>query len=292
MGCTSGKTLLIQGAAPNTGNANSDLVVVTCNVQDLYFAGKDRKRRMELIGRTLATLNPDVVGIQEAFIAKDRAVLQEQLKYSRLQNYAYFDYGIVNSGLMILSAFPILETEFHQFTSKGKWYKIWQGDYWAGKGIAMARLAILGGELEFYNTHAQASYHKKGERDEYGDVRMGQMQEICDFLKNKSNSINPAIFVGDFNSTTGMKEYNFLVKEADLQRMLTVATEWDHVFAVRKANWEYTASPTRLLTTAKTENGEEIRLSDHNGYMTAITIKKRAPNNKLCYTSRRSLRKP
>jgi len=231
---------------------------------------------MELIGRTLTTLNPDVVGIQEAFIAKDRAVLQEQLKYSRLQNYAYFDYGIVNSGLMILSAFPILETEFHQFTSKGKWYKIWQGDYWAGKGIAMARLAILGGELEFYNTHAQASYHKKGERDEYGDVRMGQMQEICDFLKNKSNSINPAIFVGDFNSTTGMKEYNFLVKEADLQRMLTVATEWDHVFAVRKANWEYTASPTRLLTTAKTENGEEIRLSDHDGYMTTITIKNKS----------------
>ena len=90
----------------------------------------------------------------------------------------------------------------------------------------------------------------------------------------------------------GRESYNFLVKEADLQRMLTVATEWDHVFAVRKANWEYTASPTRLLTTAKTENGEEIRLSDHNGYMTAITIKKRAPNNKLCYTSRRSLRKP
>ena len=49
--------------------------------QDLYFAGKDRKRRMELIGRTLATLNPDVVG-----------------RYSRLQNF--FDYGIVNSGLI------------------------------------------------------------------------------------------------------------------------------------------------------------------------------------------------
>ena len=52
---------------------------------------------MELIGHTLATLNPDVVGIQEAFIGKDRAVLLEQLKDSRLQNYAYFDYGKVNS---------------------------------------------------------------------------------------------------------------------------------------------------------------------------------------------------
>ena len=273
MGCASGKTLLVQGAASTTGNANSDLVVVTFNVQDLYFAGKDRKRRMELIGHTLETLNPDLVGIQEAFIGKDRAVLQEQLKDSRLQNYACFDYGKVNSGLLILSAFPILETEFHEFTNKGKWYKIWQGDYWAGKGIAMTRLSILGGELEFYNTHAQASYHKEGESDEYGDVRMGQMQEIRDFLKNKSNPKNPAIFAGDFNCTAGMKEYNFLVKEAGLQRMLSVATEWDHVFAVRKANWEYTASPTRLLTSAKTENGEEIRLSDHDGYMTTITIK-------------------
>ena len=105
MGCASGKTLLVHGAASITGNANSDLVVVTFNVQDLYFAGKDRNRRMELIGQALATLNPDVVGIQEAFIGKDRAVLQKQLKDSRLQNYAYFDYGKVNSGLLILSAF-------------------------------------------------------------------------------------------------------------------------------------------------------------------------------------------
>jgi endonuclease/exonuclease/phosphatase family metal-dependent hydrolase len=273
MGCTSRKTLWVQGAASITGNTNSDLVVITFNVQDLYFAGKDRKRRMEWIGHTLATLNPDVVGVQEAFIGKDRAVLQKQLIDSRLQNYAFFDYGTVNSGLLILSAFPILETEFHPFTNKGKWYKIWQGDYWAGKGIAMTRLSTLGGELEFYNTHAQASYHKEGERDEYGDVRMGQMREIRDFLKNNSNPENPAIFTGDFNCSDRMPEYNFLVKEANLQRMLTVATEWDHVFAVRKTNWEYTASSTRLITTAKTENGEEIRLSDHDGYMTTITIK-------------------
>ena len=75
MGCASGKTLLVQGAASTTGNANSDLVVVTFNVQDLYFAGKDRKRRMELIGHTLATLTPDVVGIQEAFLGQARSVL-------------------------------------------------------------------------------------------------------------------------------------------------------------------------------------------------------------------------
>ena len=128
--------------------------------------------------------------------------------------------------------------------------------------------------MEFYNTHAQASYQKEGESDEYGDVWMGQMQEIRDFLKNESNPKNPAIFAGDFNCTAGMKEYNFLVKEADLQRMLIVATEWSHILAVRKANWEYTASPPRLLTTGKTENGEEIRLSDNDGYMRTINIKK------------------
>ena len=76
MGCSSGKTLLVHGAASTTENPNSDLVVVTFNVQDLYFVGKDRKRRMELIGHTLETLNPDLVGIQEAFIGKDRAVIQ------------------------------------------------------------------------------------------------------------------------------------------------------------------------------------------------------------------------
>ena len=99
---------------------------------------------MRAIGKLLADLQPDLVGIQEAFVSADREILVEQLRNTRLKYYKYFPSGLVGSGLWILSAFPIQETHFHRFPKNGKLYKIWHGDWWAGKGIALARKRMRG----------------------------------------------------------------------------------------------------------------------------------------------------
>jgi sphingomyelin phosphodiesterase 2 len=254
----------------------SEIVVVTWNVQDLYFAGQDRKRRMRLIGQTLADLNPDVVAIQEAFIKKDRDELIAQLGDSRLQNHAYFGHGVSGSGLLILSALPILEISFHQYQNKGKWYKIWEGDYWAGKGAALVRVPLgkNAGVLDFYNTHMQASYVEPDSFDANAPVRLEQMKELRDFVLKTSRPGNPAILAGDFNCKPGSDDYQLLVEGAGLERLLSVDTELDHILAKKKPQWNYQASPTQVLTTARDPKavGEEIRLSDHDGYLTKITL--------------------
>lgn len=280
VGCGTGKTHLHQATSAlksvGTGSGPAEIVVVTYNVQDLYVAGQDRQRRMRLIGQTLVRLDPDVVAIQEAFIKKDREELIAQLGGSRLRERVYFGHGVSGSGLLVLSALPILETSFHQYKNKGKWYKIWQGDYWAGKGAGLVRVSLGkgAGTLDFYNTHMQASYVEPGTFDENAPIRLEQMKELRDFMLNTSHIDNPSILAGDLNSTQGNADYDLLAEDLKLERLLSVATELDHVLAMNKPGWNYDAGPTQTLTTARDPKtgGEEIRLSDHDGYLTRITL--------------------
>lgn len=277
-GCGTGTTHLHRGetSRAKSGRDVADIVVVTYNVQDLYVGGRDRRRRMRLLGSTLATLDPDVVAIQEAFIERDRDELLAQLGDGRLQHHAYFGHGTAGSGLLVLSALPILETAFHRFENRGKWYKLWEGDYWAGKGTALVRISLGEGVgvLDFYNIHAQASYVKQGSFDANAPVRLEQMAELRDFVLRTSRPDNPVILAGDFNCRQGSEDYQFLVEGVKLKRLLTVATEWDHIFAMEKSRWNCQATPTRVLTSAKDPDAEneEVRLSDHDGYLAKITI--------------------
>src|SRR5690606_4091093 len=127
------------------------------------------------IAERLVALDPDIVGFQEAFIAADREVLQAGLAASRLQHFQYYASGTVGSGLLIASAFPIREAWFCRFSKSNPWYKFNEGDWWAGKGVALARLELPegGGFIDFYNTHAQAGYGNPA----YKVVRNFQMAE-------------------------------------------------------------------------------------------------------------------
>ena len=53
-----------------------------------------------------------------------------------------FPSGALGSGLWILSRHPIVEAYFEQFTHNGHWWEFAQGDWWAGKGIGLARIEL------------------------------------------------------------------------------------------------------------------------------------------------------
>jgi endonuclease/exonuclease/phosphatase family metal-dependent hydrolase len=253
-----------------------ELTVVTLNVHDLYLAARDRPLRMRLIGGALAGLEADVVSLQEAFIGADRKILLRQLEGSRLAHHAYFDYGKVGSGLLLLSAHPIVETDFREFTNKGKWYKPWHGDWWAGKGVALARIRLPEGDIDVYQTHAHAAYNRSGADDEYLSVRLAQHRELIAFIDATTRPADPALALGDFNSAAGSQEYDILLAEGGLQPMLTVPTRFDHVFAKAKPCLRYRSDPTKRIRSAAIEGGEPIRLSDHDGYVARITIERQA----------------
>jgi endonuclease/exonuclease/phosphatase family metal-dependent hydrolase len=156
---------------------NVTLKIVTYNVRDIIIVSSHRPKRMHAIGKRLCTLDPDLVGFQESFVEEDRNILINELeKGSRLKYHQYYPSRMVGSGLLISSAYPIRETSFHQYEDSNPSYKVWEGDYWAGKGVALARIELpnSNGYVDFFNTHTQAGYGNP----EYKIVRERQMIEL------------------------------------------------------------------------------------------------------------------
>lgn len=247
------------------------LKIVTFNVHGLYLASRDRPQRMTAIAKKLATLDPDVVGLQETFVESDRSLLIEGLKDSRLKYYRYFPSATVGSGLFILSAFPIVEEYYHRYAQNGKWYKLYHGDWWAGKGVALARLALpdQAGYVDFYNTHAHAAYGGS----EYDADRLAQMVDLSGFVKASGLGASPAFVVGDMNCRPGDGAFEAAVGGGCLQRLMDVSTDIDHIFSVSNALYTFEVVKTEPIADAVTGSwGRRVALSDHTGYMSTIRI--------------------
>lgn len=267
------------------------LKIVTFNIADGYLFSTNRRERMQAIGGLLTELDPDIVGIQESFVASDREVLLDALKGSRLLYHADYPAATVGNGLLTLSAYPIVESYFHRYRASNSWYKLHQGDWWAGKGVGLARIELPDGEqLDFYNTHAQA-----GRRDDANlQVKYAQMGELAAFVNQSRSGTAPAFVVGDFNTKIGRKDLQHAVDEANLLPMVVGETGIDLIFAVADPRYRIAVRDTRPvegvaqgsnaaiflsrapglreLWNMRFGEGEKTPLSDHRGYLSTITV--------------------
>ncbi len=247
------------------------LNIITYNIYDLYIESADRAERMSGIAEKLCTLDPDLVGFQESFVKDDRNILISELqKCSRLQYHQYYPSRVVGSGLLISSAFPITERSFHRFNDTNSFFKVREGDWWAGKGVALARVELPDGigYVDFYNTHAQAGY---GNPD-YKIIRNNQMSELAQFVNNYHSEAALALLVGDLNSKIGNNAYQIAVKGADLIHLMSLDSGVDHIFAVRDAEYTFELLETVRIDGYVLVDGNEITLSDHSGYMSIIRV--------------------
>ncbi len=265
--------------------------VITFNIADAYLFTTNRPERVKEIGRILTKLDPDIVGVQESFIAKDRKLLLETLADSRLKYHVDFPAATVGNGLLILSAFPIVEHYFWRYRANNPWYKIHQGDWWAGKGIGLARLELPDGcILDFYNTHAQAG---RGDPSN-ANVRFEQMGELARFMNESRNRSGPAFIVGDFNTRMGKPDLERAIEEAGLELTMTIDSGIDLIFTAADDHHDFEAKDTVIITgevqgskgniflgRAPTPSelwrmlfgpGEKTGISDHNGFMTTVKI--------------------
>jgi len=267
------------------------LRIVTFNIAAGYGFTNNRSVRLRAIAETLRQLDPDLVGLQEAFIESDRAELLRSLEGSRLRHHVRFPGATVGNGLWILSAHPIEEAWFHRFERAGRWYRLWEGDWWAGKGVGLARVRLPdGGLVDFFDTHAQAG---RG-NPENEEVRLGQMAELARFVREARLPGVPAFVVGDFNTQPGWPDYRLAVREAGLQRLMRLQSEIDHVFGVSDPALAYqpletleiggrVPSPRPEVFLDRAPRPGEIlrmlfgrpgttRLSDHPGYLATIRV--------------------
>ena len=267
------------------------LKIITFNIADAHLFTTNRPERVREIGRILTELDPDIVGLQESFIAKDRTLLLEALAESRLKYHADYPAATVGNGLLVLSAYPIMEHYFYRYRNNNPWYKIHQGDWWAGKGIGLARIKLPDGSiLDFYDTHAQA-----GRGDEKNAaVRFKQMGELASFLNQSRNHSGPAFIVGDFNTRMERPDLERAINEAGLKRSMTIDSGIDHIFALSDDRYDFQALDTVTITgevqgskgniflsRAPTPGelrrilfgpGEMTSISDNDGFMSIVQI--------------------
>jgi len=246
------------------------LKIVTYNIQDTWVVGRNRPERMYAIARKLAELDPDIVGFQESFIQKDRDILIKELTTkSRLKYHQYYPSGLVGSGKFTMSAFPIREYFFYRYRVTGDWYRFWEGDWWAGKGSGLARIEIPEiGFLDFYNTHLQAGYGNP----RYRTVKEAQAKELAEFINTSCWTEFPVILVGDLNTRRGENAHDSLVIISNLVRIMNIESSIDHIYARKSPLYKFEVLETIELQEGMGPSGKSIRLSDHNGYMTTVTI--------------------
>lgn len=131
-----------------------NLKVATFNIWGL-ITSKDRVARIDAITRYF-TKNPrglDILCLQELWMADDYRTIRAALSLE-FPHAHYFKSGVVGSGLAVFSKFPIQEAWWKGFTLTGKAHRIFDGDWYAGKGIGAVRIKHpVIGDIDVFNTH-------------------------------------------------------------------------------------------------------------------------------------------
>ena len=177
-------------------NDSTSLRILTLNIWGPPFA-KQRSERIRAIAARLAELQPDIITLQEVYLEDDRSELLSLI--SRTWPYfRYFPSGVLGSGLLTLSRYPIVDSHFLKYRMAGKPEKPQHGDYYAGKGIGLTRIQTPKGQIDVYNTHTHAQYEHT-ERNEYTIYNACNLYEAARFITAHSTR-NPLILCGDLNT--------------------------------------------------------------------------------------------
>ncbi len=173
------------------------LRVLSFNTWGVPVVSRDRAARMRAIGRAIAEMEVDVVGLQEVFYVKDRRLIAEAASRGGLCYSHYFHSGVIGSGLLTLSRYTTTETSFLRFRLNGRPQDFVRVDYYAGKGVGRVRVETPGGPVDLYNVHLIAPYLELGP-DRFAAHRVAQAVEMGHYIREQSGGV-PAVLVGDLN---------------------------------------------------------------------------------------------
>ena len=155
--------------------------------------------------------NFDIICFQELFTTlndrKHRMIREgatQGLKYYLTPKVpSFFSKYLVDSGLLILSRYPIIEHDFYEY------FLNVSGDATTNKGVLFAKIEIKKNKFLFlFNTHLQASYFDDTQAniDFTIKVRAKQTEELINFIYNillkipqKDVENGKIILAGDFN---------------------------------------------------------------------------------------------
>lgn len=161
------------------------------------FNGDAKDERLYKIGALLKKY--DIAMFQELFnfnlnfgIAKNRTV--EMIKIAKengLKYYAYYKpttFSLVDSGLLIVSRYPIVKSQLFPYDSGAGF------DKFSEKGVLYAKIKINDHFINVFNTHTQA-----GNSLEETTIRWKQIRTLIKIINKTVTNNETIIFGGDFN---------------------------------------------------------------------------------------------
>jgi sphingomyelin phosphodiesterase 2 len=129
--------------AETTEQPPSSLRILSLNCWGLKFISKLRNERLSEIGNQIAAASPppDIVGLQECWTKQDYDAIREKTQHILPYGKFYFS-GIFGGGLVILSRWPIEESNMVRYPLNGRPAAFYRGDWFVGKGVACARIRM------------------------------------------------------------------------------------------------------------------------------------------------------
>lgn len=254
--------------------------------------------------------NYDIICLQEVFSTMNtrrntliQLALSKGFQYSTYSpSPSFWKPQVIDGGLVILSRYPIQETDFFGF-GNGAF-----PDIFSYKGILYAKIQVHTHSIHIFTLHTQATYPSESQEilDIYRQVRQEQIRSCVKFIANKIQFLNePYFLLGDFNTDASSNEYDELIefmKEIDLEDVLknnlghspstygiinengepeeTVLSHRnensrdvaiDYIFASSRAG-VYNQFTDSRVEPFYVSNEEFTRISDHYGVQTTIQI--------------------
>ena len=245
----------------------------------------------------------DIVSLEEAFQFGSN-IASEFVKKAQERGFKYvctcttppvLNFQVMDSGCMILSKLPIIETDNIRYSRGTSW------DAFCAKGAVYARVQV--GQKKWvhvFSTHLQASYG--GATDLDIDIRTTQARELHDFMVKKVTDEFPVFVIGDFNiDGLGCKEYDDLLKNITLDgfRLSSTVEETegknqitscdlcependkrkcpclDYIFLYRNEKSPLEVKPKACVNKMKIDGKPYCWLSDHYAVECCATLEKR-----------------
>eukprot|EP00834_Sanchytrium_tribonematis_P005102 NODE_288_length_10680_cov_0.431245.p5 type:complete len:285 gc:universal NODE_288_length_10680_cov_0.431245:1540-686(-) len=140
---------------------------------------------------------------------------------------------LIDSGLVILSRFPILETKSIQYSSA------LNPDKLSAKGALFIKIEIQGNPLYVFNTHLQASYNLHLHEDSPVVLtRKIQLQQFKLFIKNNIQAKDKVVVCGDFNVNSLLHDFEYQTLNKSVPMADAVLQFFKH-HPVTFYPWEY-----------------------------------------------------
>jgi endonuclease/exonuclease/phosphatase family metal-dependent hydrolase len=259
------------------------LRVVSWNVWGIPWGlSKQRAERIAAIGPALAQLKPDVVALQEVWVTEDGEALSSVLAAAGLTHSVHESEGLLGSGLLIASRYPLERHTFVPYEQVGKLHKPYHGDAWARKGFLEVQVRTPMGVVRLFDTHLHAGYGSK----EYLHVQTAQALQLSSAVgdlgarpppQRDDPARPPLLLLGDLNATLTSLPFQLLRARCDLTPASeTLDIDWVLLRDGGGARWR-----VRKVTQALTEDvdlpGGARALSDHPAIVADLELIRGGP---------------